>query len=165
MVVIMPICPPASVPSIPVIAAGGFADGRGLAAALVMGASGVQIGTRFLLAEECPAHPQFKEKLIGATDTDTAVTGFLSGHSVRGVRNAFTERFLDLERKGTAWEILEKMATGTNRMAAVEGEVESGMVQAGQSLLPLKKIEPAKLIVENIMSEARQVLSGASSLL
>ena len=144
---------------IPVIVAGGFADGRGLAAALIMGASGIQMGTRFLLAEECAVHENFKLKLIAATDTDTVVTGQASGHAVRGVKNKFTEHFLELERQGTPDEELARLATGTNRLAAVDGDVENGMVQAGQSLLPLTKIEPAKKIIENIVAQAKQVLA------
>ena len=144
---------------IPVIVAGGFADGRGLAAALIMGAAGIQMGTRFLLAEECGVHENFKQKLIAAVDTDTVVTGLASGHAVRGVKNKFTEHFLELERQGTPEEELARLATGTNRLAAIEGDVENGMVQAGQSLLPLTKIEPAKKIIENIIAQAKQVLA------
>jgi enoyl-[acyl-carrier protein] reductase II len=150
---------------IPVVVAGGFADGRGLAAALIMGASGVQMGTRFLLAEECAVHPKFKEKLIAATDIDTVVTGLTSGHAVRGVKNKFTDTFLELERQHTSEEELARLATGTNRLAAVDGDVENGMVQAGQSLLPLTKIEPARKIIESIIEEARLVLSKAPKLL
>lgn len=150
---------------IPVIVAGGFADGRGLAAALIMGASGVQMGTRFLVAEECSVHPNFKQKLLAAVDTDTVVTGLSSGHAVRGVKNKFTEHFLALERQGAPVAELERLATGTNRLAAVEGDVENGMVQAGQSLRVLKKIEPAQDIIENIMAEARQSLAIAPNLL
>jgi enoyl-[acyl-carrier protein] reductase II len=150
---------------IPVIVAGGFADGRGLAAALIMGAAGIQMGTRFLLAQECGVHANFKEKLISAVDTDTVVTGLLSGHAVRGVKNKFTDYFLELEHKHTPEEELARIAAGTNRLAAVEGDIENGMVQAGQSLLSLTKIEPAQEIIENIMEEARTVLSKASGLL
>lgn len=150
--------------TIPVIAAGGFADGRGLAAALVMGASGIQMGTRFLLAEECAVHENFKQKLISATDTDSVVTGMTSGHAVRGVKNKFTEKFLALEKQCTPEDELVRLATGTSRLAAVEGDIENGMVQAGQSLLPLIKIEPAKDIIENIMFEAKQVLAKAPEL-
>lgn len=150
---------------VPVIVAGGFADGRGLAAALIMGAAGIQMGTRFLLAEECSVHTNFKEKLIAATDTDTVVTGLTIGHAVRGVKNKFTDAFLDLERKHTPEEELIRLATGTNRLAAVEGDIENGMVQAGQSLLPLTKIEPAKVIIESIIKEAQEVLSKSANLL
>lgn len=149
---------------IPVIVAGGFADGRGLAAALIMGASGIQMGTRFLLAEECAVHEKFKQKLIAAVDTDTVVTGLASGHAVRGVKNKFTEHFLELERQGVPEDELARLATGTNRLAAVEGDVENGMVQAGQSLLPLTKIEPAKNIIENIVAQAKQVLAKVPDL-
>lgn len=149
---------------IPVIVAGGFADGRGLAAALVMGAAGIQMGTKFLLAVECSAHPKFKQKLIEAVDTDTIVTGQTIGHAVRGVKNKFSLNFVELEKKGTPEEELIKLATGTNRLAAVDGDIENGMVQAGQSLLPLKQIEPAKDIVESIIAEARAVLLQAPEL-
>lgn len=150
--------------SIPVIAAGGFADGRGLAAALVMGAAGVQMGTRFLVAEECPVHPRFKEKLLAAVDTDSVVTGATINQGVRGLKNKFTETFLALERSGAPVEELNRLATGTNRLAAVDGDVENGMVQAGQSLLPLRKIEPAKKIIDDIIAEAARVLAGAPDL-
>lgn len=149
---------------IPVIVAGGFADGRGLAAALLMGAAGIQMGTRFLVAEECAVHENFKQKLILATDTDTVVTGMASGHAVRGVKNKFTEHFLELERQGISDTELARLATGTNRLAAVEGDVENGMVQAGQSLLPLTKIEPAKDIIEKIVAQAKQVLANVPKL-
>ncbi len=150
--------------SIPVVAAGGFADGRGMAAALVMGAAGIQIGTRFMVAEECPVHPKFKEKLIAAVDTDTVVTGATIGHGVRGLKNKFTEKFLALERSGTPEEELNRLAAGTNRLAAVDGDIENGMVQAGQSLLPLKRVEPVKAILEAIVAEAGRVLAGAPGL-
>ncbi|MCE5287007.1 MAG: nitronate monooxygenase [Pelosinus sp.] len=150
---------------IPVIVAGGFADGRGLAAALTMGASGIQMGTRFLLAEECSVHQNFKEKLIAAADTDSVVTGLSIGHAVRGVKNKFTDYFLSLERQHTPEEELVRLATGTNRLAAVDGDVENGMVQAGQSLLPLTKVEPASKIIEGIMAEAKEVLKKAPGLL
>lgn len=150
---------------LPVVAAGGFADGRGLAAALVMGAAGVQFGTRFMVAEECQVHPRFKEKLLAAVDTDTTVTGFTIGHSVRGLKSAFTEKFLALERLGAPEDELNRLATGTNRLAAVDGDVENGMVQAGQSLLPLRQVEPVKAIVASIMAEAEKVLAAAPALL
>ena len=126
---------------IPVVMAGGFADGRGIAAALLMGAAGVQIGTRFLIAEECPVHNNMKQKLIEAVDTDTIVTGQTIKSAVRGIKNKFAEEYQALEFSGKADKatLLEK-ATGTNKLAAVDGDVENGMMQAGQSLTPLKKI-------------------------
>jgi len=151
--------------SLPVIMAGGFADGRGLAAALLMGAAGVQMGTRFLVAEECPVHDKMKQKLIDAIDTDTIVTGATIGGAVRGIRNKFSEEFLALELSGQATkEELLKKATGTNKLAAVDGDTENGMMQAGQSLLPLKKIEPMQDIIDSIVSEARQTLGQAAAI-
>ena len=151
--------------SLPVVMAGGFADGRGLAAALLMGAAGVQMGTRFLVAEECPLHGNVKQKLIEAIDTDTIVTGMTIGGAVRGIRNKFSEEFLALELSGKAdRETLLAKATGTNKLAAVDGDTENGMMQAGQSLLPLKKIEPVKAIVEHIIAEARETLRKAQNI-
>ncbi|MBP2639622.1 MAG: Nitronate monooxygenase [Firmicutes bacterium] len=151
--------------NIPVIAAGGFVDGRGLAAALIMGASGVQMGTRFMLAEECTVHPNVKQRIIDAADTDSVVTGLLSGHAVRGIKNKFTNKFLTKERLCAPLSELERIATGTNRLAAVDGDVENGMILAGQSLLPLVKIEPARDMIESMMSQAKECLSQAPKLL
>jgi enoyl-[acyl-carrier protein] reductase II len=151
--------------NIPVIVGGGFADGRGLAAALVMGAAGIQMGTRFLIAEECGVHPNVKQRLLAAVDTDSVVTGLVSGHGVRGIRNAFTDKYLAMERRCVPQSELDKLATGTNRLAAIEGDIEQGAVLAGQSLLPLQRIEPADVIVKAIMSEAYKVLANAQKLL
>ncbi len=150
---------------IPVVMAGGIADGRGMAAALLMGAAGVQMGTRFLVAEECHVHPKMKEKLIEAVDTDTIVTGVSIGGAVRGIKNKFSEDFVALEFSGkvTKEELIER-ATGTNKLAAVDGDVENGMMQAGQSLLPLKKIEPVKTIIEELVKEAREALLNAGKI-
>jgi enoyl-[acyl-carrier protein] reductase II len=151
--------------NIPVIVGGGFADGRGLAAALVMGAAGIQMGTRFLIAEECGVHPNVKQRLLTAVDTDSVVTGLVSGHGVRGIRNGFTDKYLAMERRCAPQSELDKLATGTNRLAAIEGDIEHGAVLAGQSLLPLQRIEPADVIVKAIMSEAYKVLANAQKLL
>lgn len=150
---------------IPVVMAGGFADGRGIAAALLMGAAGVQIGTRFLIAEECPVHNNMKQKLIEAVDTDTIVTGQTIKSAVRGIKNKFAEEYQALEFSGKADKatLLEK-ATGTNKLAAVDGDVENGMMQAGQSLIPLKKIEPMAVIMENLVAEARETLKKAAEI-
>lgn len=150
---------------LPVIMAGGFADGRGLAAALIMGAAGVQIGTRFLVAEECPVHENMKKKLIEAVDTDSIVTGLTIGGAVRGIRNKFSEEFVADEFAGKATkEELIKRATGTNKLAAVDGDVVNGMMQAGQSLIPLKKIELAATIICRIIEEAKSALESAASI-
>ena len=150
---------------LPVVMAGGFGDGRGLAAALLMGAAGIQMGTRFLVAEECVVHDNMKTKLIEAVDTDTIVTGLSIGGAVRGIKNKFSQDFVALEFSGKATkeELIER-ATGTNKLAAVDGDVENGMMQAGQSLLPLKKIEPVKAIIEGIVKEARETLANAGKI-
>lgn len=150
---------------IPVVMAGGFADGRGLAAAMLMGAAGVQIGTRFLVAEECPVHDNMKQKLIEAVDTDTIVTGQTIKSAVRGIKNKFSLEYQELEFSGKATkeELLQK-ATGTNKLAAVDGDTENGMMQAGQSLTPLKKVEPMADIIEGIMKEARETLAAAAAI-
>ena len=150
---------------IPVIAAGGIVDGRGIAAALVMGASGVQMGTRFLLAEECKLHPNAKQAIIKAQDTDSVVTGFTTRDTVRGLRNAFSEKYLKLEYSGAPQEALAALAAGTNRKGAIEGDTENGFVLAGMSLTHLTKIEPVEAIVEELVSETERRLQGAGELI
>ena len=150
---------------IPVVMAGGFGDGRGLAAAMLMGAGGVQMGTRFLVAEECSVHENMKQKLIEAVDTDTIVTGLTLGGAVRGIKNKFSTEFVQKENEGkTSKEELIRMATGTNKLAAVEGDVVNGMRQAGQSLTVLQKVEPVATIIEDIMKQARETLSAAATI-
>lgn len=150
---------------IPVVMAGGFGDGRGLAAAMLMGAGGVQMGTRFLIAEECSVHENMKQKLIEAADTDTIVTGLTLGGAVRGIKNKFSTEFVQKENEGkTSKEELIRMATGTNKLAAVEGDVVNGMMQAGQSLTVLQKVEPVATIIEDIMKQARETLSVAATI-
>jgi len=150
--------------TLPVVAAGGFADGRGLAAALVMGAAGIQMGTRFLVSEECTVHPNMKAKILEAMDTDSIVTGQSLGHAVRGLKNKFSQNFVTLEHEHAPEEQLIKLATGSNKLAAVDGDIENGMMQAGQSLLPLKKIEPVEKIVETIIKQAQEVLDNAGNI-
>lgn len=150
---------------IPVVMAGGFGDGRGLAAALIMGASGIQMGTRFLVAEECSVHDNMKEKLIEAVDTDTIVTGLTLGGAVRGIKNKFSTEFVQKENEGnTSKEELIRLATGTNKLAAVDGDVENGMMQAGQTLTVLNKVEPVATIIEDIIQQARETLSFGASI-
>lgn len=147
---------------IPVIAAGGIADGRGIAAALIMGASGVQIGSKFLLTRECRVHSNVKEKIIAATDTDSVVTGYSRGHGVRGLKNNFTEEYLELERSGAPQEVLDRLATGRNRLSAIEGDMENGSVQVGQSLNALKEVKSVSEVVEDLMAETVKVLASAN---
>ena len=130
-----------------------------------MGAAGIQMGTRFLVAEECVAHPNMKAKLLEAVDTDTIVTGVTIGGAVRGVKNKFSEEFVALEYSGkaTKQELLDR-ATGTNKLAAVDGDVVNGMVQAGETLTLLREIEPVQTIVERIVREARETLAQAAKI-
>lgn len=152
---------------IPVIVAGGIVDGRGLAAALIMGAQGAQMGSRFILAEECKAHPNMKEAIIKATDTDSVVTGLLSGHGgVRSLRSEFTDRYIAAETDGvTTAEERSNMSKGTNKLAAVDGDIINGAVQVGQSLNRLNKIEPARFIVQDVMHEAIMSIRFAKRLI
>ena len=153
--------------SIPVVVAGSIVDGRGLAAALLMGAQGVQMGSRFLLAEECQAHQNMKEAIIKATDTDSVVTGLLSGHGgVRSLKNEFTTRYLAAETDGvTTPEERTKMSQGTNKRAAIDGDVVNGAVQVGQALNRLVAIESAHTIVQTVMNEAIMSIRKAQRLL
>ncbi|HHW41455.1 MAG TPA: enoyl-[acyl-carrier-protein] reductase FabK [Syntrophomonadaceae bacterium] len=143
--------------SIPVIAAGGIADGRGLAAALALGAVGVQIGTRFICATECTAHTRYKNAIIAAGDRDTTVTGY-PGHYVRVLRNKLTRRYEELIRQGATEEELNQLGVNKLRAAVVDGDVIYGSVMAGQSAALVKKIEPAVEIVRSIAGEAEEVL-------
>ena len=150
---------------IPVISAGGISDGRGIAAALIMGSSGVQIGTRFLLAEECQTHINYKNALIHANDKDSVVTGFSKNDSVRGLRNAFTKKYLEAEYDGASIEELRALSHGTTKKAVIEGDVQNGYVLAGMSLTNLKKIQPMKEIMSELIAETEYTLEKASYLL
>ena len=151
--------------SLPVIAAGGIVDGRGMAAALIMGASGVQMGSRFLLAAECAFHPNSKASVMNASDTDSVVTGYSRNVGVRGLRNKLTDQYLKMETSGAPQAELDKLVTGTNRLAAVDGDVENGVVQVGQSLTPLRRIEPVREIIDHVMTDVQRILFQAPELL
>lgn len=144
--------------SIPVIAAGGIGDGRGLVAALALGAVGVQMGTRFMVAEECTIHPRVKEAIIKAKDRDTVVTGRSTGHPVRCLKNKFARQFEEMEKQGVPVEELERFGTGKLKAAMVDGDIENGSVMMGQIAGLVKKIQPAAEIIAEIMQEAEQVL-------
>ncbi len=150
---------------IPVVAAGGIVDGRGIAAALMMGASGVQMGTRFLLAKECKLHPNAKKAIMEAKDTDSVVTGFTTRDTVRGLRNPFSEKYLKLEYSGAPQETLTALAAGTNKLAAIDGDTENGFVLAGMSLTHLTQEQPVQEIVDDLVSEAEKRLHNASHLI
>lgn len=147
---------------IPVLAAGGIGDGRGIAAAFMLGAQGVQVGTRFLVAEECQVHPNYKKKIIAARDIDTVVTGKRLGHPVRCLKNPFSREFAQMEyNSNISNEEIEKFGAGSLRMAAVEGDVEKGSFMSGQIAALVKKEQPAREIIVEMFSEAEALLKGA----
>jgi enoyl-[acyl-carrier protein] reductase II len=148
--------------SIPVIAAGGIADGRGFAAAIMLGAEAVQIGTRFVAASECIVHENYKNTLIKAKDIDSTVTGTTTGHPVRSIRNKMTKEYLRLEKEGAELMELEKLTLGSLRKAVVEGDVVNGTVMAGQVAGLVKKEQPCSEIIKEIMEQAAKLL-GADS--
>ncbi|MCH3987133.1 MAG: enoyl-[acyl-carrier-protein] reductase FabK [Lachnospiraceae bacterium] len=149
--------------SIPVIAAGGIADGRGMAASLMLGACGVQMGTRFLSAAECTISPVYKQKILQAGDLCTMVTGKRLGHPVRSLRTPFAREYLKQEYGGASDEELEKLGTGALRRAVVDGDVKNGCFLAGQSAAMVKKIQPAAEIVREVAEEAEKILQGAGA--
>lgn len=139
---------------IPVIAAGGIGDGRGLAAAFMLGAEAVQMGTRFLVAKECVVHPNYKERILKAKDIDSTVTGRTHGHPVRCLRNQMTREYIRLEQEGKTFEELEYLTLGTLRKAVQEGDVKNGTVMAGQIAGMVSKEQTCREIIEEIMAEA-----------
>ncbi|NLM50385.1 MAG: enoyl-[acyl-carrier-protein] reductase FabK [Clostridiaceae bacterium] len=138
---------------IPVIAAGGIADARGILAAFVLGASGVQMGTRFLVAEECTVHENYKDLIISAKDTDTVVTGRSTGHPVRVIRNKLTRKVLELEKERGKEEEIERLCTGSLKNAAILGDVEFGSVMAGQIAGLVNRRQSAKEILDELVSD------------
>lgn len=144
--------------NIPVIAAGGIADGRGVAAAYCLGASGVQMGTVFLATEECPVSENYKNAIIEAVDTSTTLTGTKFGAPVRGIKNELTKRYHELEEKSSTLMELEKLTLGSLRKAAYEGDVENGSIMSGQIAGLVKEIRPVKDVIEGIFEEAQKVL-------
>lgn len=143
---------------IPVVAAGGIADGRGVAAAFMLGASGVQMGTHFVVTTECQVHQNYKDRILAAKDIDTRVTGRSTGHPVRALRNEMTKQYLDLEGKGASLEELELLAVGGLRKAVIEGDVKNGSLMAGQIAGLVKESMSCKELVEKIVSEAEALL-------
>lgn len=149
---------------IPVIAAGGIADGRGLAAAFMLGAEGVQMGTRFLVAKECNVHPLYKEKVIKANDGGTVVNGRRIGHPARALKNPFTQLFSEREKDVTSTdEELTAFGTGALRKAVQEGDWENGSFLCGQVAGLVKAEQSCQEIIEEIVSEAETVLKNAAS--
>ncbi|WP_422445898.1 enoyl-[acyl-carrier-protein] reductase FabK [Thermoanaerobacterium sp. DL9XJH110] len=144
---------------IPVIAAGGIADGRGFVAALSLGAKGVQMGTRFVCAKECTVHDNYKTAIINAKDRSTVVTGRPTGHPVRVLKNKLTRQFELLEKNGADLKDIEALGVGRLRAAAVEGDVENGSVMAGQIAGLIDDIKPAADIINDIVNEAKALLN------
>ncbi|MGE5628423.1 MAG: enoyl-[acyl-carrier-protein] reductase FabK [Solirubrobacterales bacterium] len=142
--------------NIPVIAAGGIGDGRGVAAAFMLGAVGVQIGTRFLVAKECTVHDNYKQKVLTAKDIDTQVTGRATGHPVRILRNKLSRQFQLLEKEGAPAEKYEALGVGALSKAAKAGDVEMGSVMAGQIAGMINKEQTCKEIIDEMLLEAEQ---------
>ena len=148
---------------VPVIAAGGIADGRGMAAAFALGAEGVQVGTRFMCASECTIHEDVKKKVVGAKDRDTVVTGYSTGHPVRVIKNKLSREIEELDRANKA-EDVERLGSGKLALAMREGDTSMGSLMAGQAAALVDKVEPARDIIEQIIGEAETVMRqlGAS---
>lgn len=146
---------------LPVIAAGGIADGRGIAATFMLGAQGVQLGTRFLVATECGVHQNYKNKVLKANDISTITTGKRLGHPVRSLKNAFSKNYFKAEYSSISDEELEAMGTGALRLAAIEGDEKRGCFLAGQIAAMVTKEQPAAEIVRELFTEAETILNGA----
>ena len=159
MVLVPQIC---DATTLPVIAAGGIADGRGVAAAFMLGAQGVQMGTRFLSAAECSIHPTYKEKILKATDLCTMVTGKRLGHPVRSLRTQFARDYSKAEYGGMPDDELEALAVGALRRAVQEGDEKKGCFLSGQVAAMVKKEQPAAEIIKEVMEGAEPVLRSAS---
>ncbi len=144
---------------IPVIAAGGIGDGRGIAASFMLGAVGVQMGTRFLVSNECTVHPKYKEKVLKAKDIETEVTGRSTSHPVRVLRNKLTREYLKIEKNNPNSEELETLTRGALRKAVVDGDTENGSVMAGQIAGLVKKEQSCKEIIEELMDELHKCIN------
>lgn len=144
--------------SIPVIAAGGIGDGRGIAASFMLGAEAVQIGTRFVVSKEAVVHENYKQRIIKAKDIDTAVTGRSHGHPVRCLRNKMTREYVKLEQEGKNFEELEYLTLGTLRKAVQEGDVDLGTVMAGQIAGMISREQSCKEIIDEMMAQASKLM-------
>lgn len=143
---------------IPVIAAGGIGDGRGIAAAFMLGAKGVQMGTRFVVTKECQVHPAYKERIIRAKDIDTRVTGRSTGHPIRALRNDMTKAYLQKEQEGASTEELELLASGALRRAVQEGDIHNGSLMSGQIAGLIKEEVSCKQLIETLVSQTKEAL-------
>ena len=146
--------------SIPVIAAGGIADGRGVAAAFMLGAEAVQMGTRFVASREAVVHENYKEQILRAKDIDSVITGASTGHPVRSLRNRMTREYLQLEKDNADFMELEKLTLGSLRKAVVEGDTVNGTLMAGQIAGLIQEEKSCKEIIEEIMAQAEELIHG-----
>ena len=144
--------------SIPVIAAGGIGDGRGIAASFMLGAEAVQVGTRFVVSTEAVVHENYKQRIIRAKDIDSTVTGRTHGHPVRCLRNKMTREYVRLEQEGKSFEELEYLTLGTLRKAVQEGDVDLGTVMAGQIAGLISKEQSCREMIEEMMAQASELL-------
>ena len=144
---------------IPVIAAGGIGDGRGIAAAFMLGAKGVQMGTRFVVTKECQVHPAYKERIIRAKDIDTRVTGRSTGHPIRALRNDMTKAYLQKEQEGASTEELELLASGALRRAVQEGDIHNGSLMSGQIAGLIKEEVICNQLIETLVSQTKEALN------
>ncbi|MDR3594839.1 enoyl-[acyl-carrier-protein] reductase FabK [Clostridium sp.] len=143
--------------SVPVIAAGGIGDGRGVAASFMLGAEGIQVGTRFLVAKECTIHQNYKDKVLKAKDIDTEVTGRPTGHPVRVLRNKLARTYLQLEKEGASAEELEKLGIGALKKAVVDGDVDNGSLMSGQIAGLVNKEQTCKEMIVELFDEAKEL--------
>ena len=141
---------------VPVIAAGGIASGKQFLAALALGASGIQVGTKFLVAEECTVHENYKKMILKARDRSTVATGNYTGHPVRVIENKLAKAILEMEKQGAPAEEIEKMGVGKLRLAVVDGDVDNGSVMAGQVAAMVKEPSTTKEILETFMKELEE---------
>ena len=143
--------------NIPVIGAGGIADGRGITAAFALGASGIQVGTRFLASEECQIHDNYKNAVIKSKDIDTVVTGRCTGHPVQVLKNKLAKEYLKLENANASIDELEELGKGALKKAVVDGDIENGSLMAGQISGMVKKVQSVKEIIEEMFNEYEEV--------
>ncbi|MBZ2175831.1 enoyl-[acyl-carrier-protein] reductase FabK [Schnuerera sp. xch1] len=150
--------------NIPVIAAGGIADGRGFIAAISLGAEGIQMGTRFVCSTECTVHDNFKEMIIKSKDRDAIVTGRSTGYPVRVLKNKFTKEYMELEKKGAPFEVLEELGSGRLRLAVREGNISKGSVMAGQIAGLIDDVKPCEDIIQDMIKTAKIQVDNLTSI-
>jgi len=144
---------------LPVVAAGGFADGRGLVAALALGAQGIQMGTRFVCSEECIAHPDYKQAILDASDRSTVISGQITGYPMRSLENKLTREFLEKEKSGVSVEEIMEFGVGKVRLGLIEGDLEGGTLLAGQISGMIKDVKPVRAIIEEIITGAEAIIT------